>query len=539
MPDDGRFLAADSREVFTGNELLVKGCLETEGGVGLLTGYPGSPVAAFFDALADVGDLLKQKGIRAFQANNEALAVAAVNGSQMLPVRAVAAMKSVGVHVAADALALGNLAGAHPEGGAIIMMGDDPWCDSTQVAADSRFLCQHLRMPVVEPGNPQQVKDFIGASFKLSQAGGFYIGYIVTPAQVDGGGSVWCRPNQFPQVNRNERQTLDTTRIDLDKVLLPPRTWQHELELPGRIARTLAAARELGINRIIRKGLAGRVQGSGFREQGTDVDAGIASLGFIVTGMGGAYLEHVLVELGLAGAFPILQMGMSYPVDAGLVREFSRLCRNMIVIEERRSFLEKNIRDELFRTLSQDEAAEVSSRLYGKRFPGGGEGFPDVRGLNYSIVAQKVIALVETARELPPHMRDGRLSAETLRITETGRVRLPVIAQQIIPRTPTFCPGCPHRDSAAALLELRRNLADASYMQRHGRGPVDLVAHGDTGCYTMLMFPPPSSSCTTTAAWAWAAAPARASIPSSPTSRSSSWATARSSIPARSPSPTR
>ena len=117
MPIEPRFLAENSREVFTGNELLLKGCLEVEGGVHLYTGYPGSPIAGFFDSLGDIQDLLRQHGVRAFQANNEALAVAAINGSQMLPIRAIAAMKSVGVHVAADALALGNLAGAHEQGG--------------------------------------------------------------------------------------------------------------------------------------------------------------------------------------------------------------------------------------------------------------------------------------------------------------------------------------------------------------------------------------------------------------------------------------
>ena len=109
MPCDPRFLAESGREVFTGNELLVKGALETEGGVHLLTGYPGSPVAGFFDTLGDVKDLLNANGVRAFQANNEALGAAAVIGSQMAPCRSIAAMKSVGVHVASDALAIGNL----------------------------------------------------------------------------------------------------------------------------------------------------------------------------------------------------------------------------------------------------------------------------------------------------------------------------------------------------------------------------------------------------------------------------------------------
>jgi len=101
-----------------------------------LTGYPGSPIAGFFDIMGDISDLLKSKGIRAFQANNEALGVAAVNGSQMLACKSIVAFKSVGTHVAADALALGNMAGCHPQGGVVAISGEDPWCESTQVPAD-------------------------------------------------------------------------------------------------------------------------------------------------------------------------------------------------------------------------------------------------------------------------------------------------------------------------------------------------------------------------------------------------------------------
>jgi len=86
------------------------------------------------------------------------------------------------VHVAADALALGNLSGAHPQGGVVVIMGDDPWCESTQVPADSRFLCEHLRMPVIEPGTTQQIKDWIDLSFRLSQPRAVYR-ICVTTAQ--------------------------------------------------------------------------------------------------------------------------------------------------------------------------------------------------------------------------------------------------------------------------------------------------------------------------------------------------------------------
>src|SRR5688500_720071 len=265
MGIDPRFLAESGREVFIGNELLVKGALETEGGVHLLTGYPGSPVAGFFDILGDLKDLLKSKGIKAFQANNEALGVAAVNGSQMAPMRAICTFKSVGTHVASDALALGPLAGAHPDGGAVIISGEDPWCDSTQVPADSRFLFEHLRMPVVEPGTLQELKGCIDLSFKLSRAAGLYIGYIVTVAQADGGGTVVCKPNQFPtNLNTNQKIEIDTASVPVDKtVLLPPRTWRKELQTDERYRVTMEKARELGINRII----------PGLKSQGSDAQS--------------------------------------------------------------------------------------------------------------------------------------------------------------------------------------------------------------------------------------------------------------------------
>src|SRR5919112_1659820 len=345
MSIDPRFLAESGREVFIGNELLVKGALETEGGVHLMTGYPGSPVAGFFDSLGDVKDLLNKHGVRAFQANNEALGAAAVNGSQMLPVRAICTMKSVGVHVASDALALGNMAGAHPQGGVVVIAGDDPWCDSTQVPADSRFLFEHLRMPVVEPGTLQEVKDWINLSFRLSQAAGLYIGYIVTVAQADGGGTVEVKPNQFPTLNTHQKIALDTTQIPVQKtVLLPPRTWMKELQTDTRYRMTMDRARELGINRII---------------PATRSPLAVAPLGFITTGMGRPYLEHVLSDLGLLGVFPILNLGMSYPADEQLVAEFAQLCKHMIVIEERRSFLEKNIRDSAFRFLPHEVATDI------------------------------------------------------------------------------------------------------------------------------------------------------------------------------------
>ncbi len=245
MKVDPRFLTGKGSEIFTGTELLLKGALEAEGGVHLLGGYPGSPIAGFFDTMVHIKDLFIEKGIRCTINNNEALAIAMLNGSQAVACRAIVCMKSVGVHVAADALALGNLSGAHKDGGAIVIYGDDPWSDSTQVPADSRYISKHLHIPVIEPADPQEIKDFVDLSFKISRRSELYIGYLLTTNLADGGGSVQCRPNQYPTFNTRQKLNLETAQIDLDKrVLLPPRTWWREESLTVRHGRALRAARD-------------------------------------------------------------------------------------------------------------------------------------------------------------------------------------------------------------------------------------------------------------------------------------------------------
>ena len=218
---DPRFQLEKGTGIFTGNELIVKGALES--GVGEITGYPGSPLAEVFETLENIAELLDEQGIVAQIANNEALAAARLNGAQMEEIRALAVMKSVGLHVAADGLALGNMAGARA--GTLVAVGDDTWSEGTQVPADSRFLSQHLYMPVLEPSTFQEIKDWIGLGFELSSASHLYLTYLVTSNQADGGGSVEVYPNRFPALNTRHRTTLDTRTISSDDPMITFSSW--------------------------------------------------------------------------------------------------------------------------------------------------------------------------------------------------------------------------------------------------------------------------------------------------------------------------
>jgi indolepyruvate ferredoxin oxidoreductase len=471
MKIDPRFLKEDGAEVFTGNELLIKGALEAEGGTHLLTGYPGSPIAGFFDAMELIAPLLKVHGIRGSIANNEALGAAMLNGSQMAPLRGICAMKSVGLHVAADALALGNLAGAHPQGGALVLIGDDPWSDSTQVPADSRYLCKHLFLPVMEPATNQELKDWIDLAYRLSREANLFIGYLVTTNQADGGGSVACRPNRFPDISTRNKLTLDTAAIDLENtVLLPPRTWRREAAFPARFEKLWDSARRHGVNRVLNVRENPRWR---------------AEIGLVATGLGYAYLRHALHELGVAGQVPILKLGISYPVDPYLVEQFTRQVRSIFVVEERRGFMEEQIA-EIVSKLNQNATAANRTNVWGKDFPAGLHGIPATRGLNPSILIDRLAPLGRFFHDPNLELDPERIECAVALVQQTGTfdINLP-------PRTPTFCPGCPHRDSASVLVEMKRQFLDERYMRRHHkRGAVDLLFHGDTGCYTMLMFEP-------------------------------------------------
>ncbi len=472
MKVDSRFLTSQGPEIFTGNELLVKGALEAQGGMHLLGGYPGSPVAGFFDALSQIKDLLTEKGIRAVINNNEALSGAMLNGSQLLGCRAMIVMKSVGVHVAADALALGNLAGAHPDGGAILVCGDDPWSDSTQVPADSRYICKHLHMPVIEPATAQDVKDYVDLSLRVSREAELYAGYLITTNLADGGGTVQCRPNQFPTFSTRQQLAMKTDEINLNKyVLLPPRTWWQEASLPARFARAMATARRTGMNQLL--------FGGGGKKK---------PLGFVASGLAFSYLQQALGEMDLLGEFPIVKFGLSYPIDPQMVRELAQQCDRIIVVEERRGFMEEQIGQVILR--DRQEGADTGNvELWGKKFPGNLPGFPERLGLHPSLVIETLGRLMDHLAKRGQLGSSGEASSkrEVESIQATGRAEFGATP----PRLPSFCPGCPHRDSASLCLEIKKSFADELYMRRmHKRGAVDLVFHGDTGCYTMLMFPP-------------------------------------------------
>ncbi len=475
---DERFSQSNGTNVYTGCELLVKGSLES--GVSLLTGYPGSPISEVFDVLQRNSDLLKTNGIVAQIANNEALSVARLNGSQMAEMRAIAFMKSVGMHVASDSLAISNLAGT--SGGAVVVVGDDTWSYSTQVPADSRVLARHLYMPLLEPSTWQEMKDWVKCAFEISTASNLYTCYLTTQNQADGGGNVELHPNHYPKISKIAPTELDTSLISTDeRVLLPPDTIRVEVELLSeRFPTALETVRRLGLNKIIYPPENGESSSNQSRHR----------IGFITSGFSYCYLEHALTELNISDTIPILKLGMTHPIDTDIIHEFTKNVDEIIVIEEKRPILENEIKAFLTQ-IYQEGKLERYVKVWGKQFPNGLTGIPVAAGLDASILIQRLISLFAENGNVKEYASHISVDADHFSSVAELQQQVSDIKVDLPKRTPTFCPGCPHRDSSSVLLDITKQFMDPDYMKKHHDSPpVDLVFHGDIGCYSMLKYEP-------------------------------------------------
>ncbi len=437
-----------SYKILNGNELLVQGALEA--GFHLYTGYPGSPLADFFNILYEQKSALHQKGVRVVIANSEANAAAMASGAKMAGQNVLVAMKSMGLHVASDALSVGNFAnpGKMLDGktsGVVVAVGDDPWSISTSTPADSRYLFKHLHMPYLEPSTPQELKDWMGKALKLSQDSTVYVGILLTTYMAEGGGRV----EVFEEKKlSNELVTLDPKEFNLSKhVMVPPNSLLADREMIiHRFPKVLDVLAELNLDEI-------------FGNLNSEIG---------VMGSGGAFetLKQVMEEAEILEKLSLYKAASSYPFnEAQLVPYLSKI-KTLIVVEEKRGFMEAEVKN-LIQKLG------LNINVFGKEFGSQGkflEGFPAFGGLSYEIIYKKLSHVLDIIE-----WKNGE-------DTCLKELAAPLKLDLLVPkRLPTFCPGCPHRETLSIMKDVRASLAGKD---------IDLISHGDVGCYSLSFLEP-------------------------------------------------
>lgn len=378
-----------TKRLFLGDEALALGALNS--GLSGAYAYPGTPSTEILEFI-QASEITAARGIHCHWSSNEKTAVEEALGMSFAGKRSIAAMKHVGVNVAADPLLNAAMTGAN--GGMIVVAADDPSMHSSQNEQDSRFYADFAMLPLLEPSNQQEAYDMARYGFELSEEYGLPVMVRMVTRLAHSRAVVEC--DNEPAV---ENELKDVTN---------PRQW---VLMPGNSRRRYPVL----IDDYRR--LAEASETSPFNKS---TDAADRSLGVIVSGIAANYYAELWPE---GSPWPVVKISQ-YPLPVGMIRSLVDSCDEIIIIEEGQPFIERQIRGLL----------DADSRIHGKLdgyLPRTGELTPDsVRAGIAKCAAAKTSAKI----------------SETLRCPEATPV-----PEMVMPRPPALCQGCGHRDVFGAL----------------------------------------------------------------------------------------
>jgi indolepyruvate ferredoxin oxidoreductase len=375
-----------------------------------ISGYEGSPLGGYDLALARERKLLEQHRVHHWPAVNEDLAATAIFGTQILstlgPANADGVVgiwygKGPGVDRSGDIFRHANLAGCEGLSAALVLAGDDPSSKSSTIPHQSDFSLMNWGIPVLAPGNTQEMLDLGLAAIALSRHAGCWAGLKLVTEVCDGGGTVDI------SLTRHRFLTPDTGYAKrTEAVLLAPQSLFLETQTNGpRLDAAIAFAAANQLNQF-----AGSAN---------------ARIGIATAGKPYYDLMQAFHDLQLdPSQFRIAKYGMTFPVDPAFTRRFVEGLDLILVIEEKRSFLEMQIRDALFNL-------PIRPRVIGKQDLDGQPLLPASGELDPDFLA------VALPRVLP--LADPRAKTRPAAPTVT------------VPRMPNFCSGCPHNRSTLLL----------------------------------------------------------------------------------------
>src|SRR6201994_2274638 len=375
----------------------------------LIAGYEGSPLAGYDLEIGRRRELLEAHGVAHRPSVNEELGANAVQGSQLASasddktcdgVVGIWYGKAPGLDRATDALRHGNLGGADANGGVLIMVGDDSVAKSSTVPSSSEVALAELGMPLLAPADPQDVLDLGLHGIALSRFCGLFTGFKLATNVVDGSASVQVAGHRIT-ITEPDR-TVDGTefRHQGSAKFLQPNLTQLETTQTGarlELARRYAYAN--GLNRI----------------EGDPA----ARVGIIAAGASYLDVRQALQLIGIdaedlnTSGVRVLKLGMVSPLEPRIVAEFARGLDEIVVVEEKRAFIELAVKDLFYR---QPDAPLVSGRGPPARPPPREGAAPARRPRLPPPVHPRPARPWRPPRQSPPGTGDGRRPPELLPI---------------------------------------------------------------------------------------------------------------------------
>ena len=369
------------KTLMLGNEAVARGLYEA--GCSFVSSYPGTPSTEITEAAA------KYPEIYAEWAPNEKVAMEAAFGASLAGRRSFCGMKHVGLNVAADPLFTISYTGVN--GGMVIAVADDAGMHSSQNEQDSRHYAKAAKLPMLEPADSGEALAFTRLAYELSET-------FDTPVIMKMCTRVSHSQSVVETGEREEPAPKPYEKNGAKYIMMPGNAKRRHPVVEERLRKIAEWAEHASVNRI---------------EAGQDYKMGIIT----------SSTSYQYVKEACGNTYPVLKLGMIWPLPEKKIRDFAKSVSVLVVVEELDGFIEDHCRN-----LGLACAGKAS--------------FPALDELSQNLVSAQLM------KEAPASAGTG-------------------LEENIPPRPPVMCAGCPHR---GLFYTLKKN---------------NLTVMGDIGCYTL------------------------------------------------------
>ena len=319
------------KNIMLGNEAFARGAWEA--GVKVSAAYPGTPSTEISENLA------KYEEVYAEWSPNEKVAAEVAIGASISGVRSLACMKHVGLNVAADPLYTAAYTGVG--GGLVLIVADDPGMYSSQNEQDTRMIGRAANIPVLEPSDSQEAKDFVKLAYQISEDYDTPVIVRSTTRLSHSQGVVLLEDRVVPEDKAY-------TRNPAKYVMMPGNAKGRHLAVEDRMNRLAEDASTLPVNKA---------------------EYGDLSVGFITSGIPYQYVKEAMPEAA------VLKLGMVHPLPRKLIEEFASKVEKLYVFEELEPVFEEQIKSwgievigkDLFTRQGEYSANLIRTRVLGQK----------------------------------------------------------------------------------------------------------------------------------------------------------------------------
>ncbi len=320
----------NEKQIMLGNEAIARGAYEA--GVKLSSAYPGTPSTEISEYLA------KYEEVYTEWAPNEKVATEVAIGASVSGVRSLACMKHVGLNVASDPLYTFAYTGVG--GGCVIVVADDPGLASSQNEQDTRMVARSAHVPVLEPSDSQEAKDFLKLGYEISEK-------YDTPVILRTTTKLAHSQSAVTLCERTEVADKEYERNVTKYVMMPSSAIGRHKVVEERENRLAVDAAALPCNKM---------------------ELCDKRIGFITAGIAYQYVKEVLPNAS------VLKFGVTHPISKALVEEFCKNVETVYIFEELEPVIEEQVRawgfdvkgKELFTKQGEYSANLLRRVLYGK-----------------------------------------------------------------------------------------------------------------------------------------------------------------------------